>query len=192
MTKISVKPYNDFCPQTLFIYGTNNEDGTPDFGLFCWFSYYWDSEMGVMCAIGGSKTTRENIEREKIFSANLVTEELLPLADYLGCTSGRSDEKMKIGMDIGKGSVLDVPVLNLSPVTYELEVKDFIPQKDGVVMLCRMRNVLQDEKLLSKDKTDTEKLIDIAPVRTTCKRYFGYKGEDLGAWGEPMKALSRD
>ena len=192
MTKISVKPYNDFCPQTLFIYGTNNEDGTPDFGLFCWFSYYWDTEMGVMCAIGGNKTTRENIEREKIFSANLVTEEILPLADYLGCTSGRRSEKMKIGMDIGKGSVLDVPVLNLSPVIYELEVRDFITQKDGVVMLCRMRNVLQDEKLISKDMTDAEKLMDIAPVRTTCKRYFGYKGEDLGAWGEPMKVLSKD
>ncbi|MCL1877713.1 MAG: hypothetical protein FWF80_02530 [Defluviitaleaceae bacterium] len=39
---------NEFCPQTLFLYGTYKEDCSPNFGLFCWFSYYWDSELGVM------------------------------------------------------------------------------------------------------------------------------------------------
>ena len=34
MKKVSVPVTNDVCPQTLFVYGTKNEDGTPDFGLF--------------------------------------------------------------------------------------------------------------------------------------------------------------
>jgi hypothetical protein len=46
--KKSIPVSNDFCPQTLFIYGTYKEDNTPNFGLFCWFSYYWDTELGVM------------------------------------------------------------------------------------------------------------------------------------------------
>ena len=37
MAKISRQGTNDFCPQTLFLYGTYKEDGAPDFGLFCWF-----------------------------------------------------------------------------------------------------------------------------------------------------------
>lgn len=57
MGKNSLKPYNDYCPQTLFLYGTRDENGDPDFGLFCWFSYIWDGEMGVMCCIGGNKPT---------------------------------------------------------------------------------------------------------------------------------------
>ena len=109
MGKISLKPYNDYCPQTLFLYGTYDENGNPDFGLFCWFSYIWDGEMGVMCCIGGDKTTVRNIKRNKIFSANLVTEELLNVADYMGIVSGNNPDKMKIGLDIGKGEVLDVP-----------------------------------------------------------------------------------
>lgn len=36
MKKIKTPVSNDFCPQTLFIFGTYKEDGTPDFGLFCW------------------------------------------------------------------------------------------------------------------------------------------------------------
>ena len=119
MKKISLKPNNDYCPQTLFLYGTYDENKKPDFGLFCWFSYLWDGELGVMCSIGGNKTTRENIERGKIFSANLVTEELLDAADYLGSTSGKDPNKMKIDLDIGKGEVLDVPVLDESRWVYE-------------------------------------------------------------------------
>lgn len=187
MSKISLKPNNDYCPQTLFLYGTYDENGNPDFGLFCWFSYIWNGEMGVMCCIGGNKLTLENIKRDKVFSANLVTEELLPVADYMGTVSGNNPDKLNnVSLDIGKGSVLNVPILNNSPVNFELEVTDFIEKHDGVIMLCKISNVLQDESL-SSDETVAEKLSRIAPVRTTAKTYLGYDGRDMGAWGEPMK-----
>ena len=90
MKKVSVSATNDLCPQTLFVYGTMNEDGTPNFGLFCWFSYCWFEQLGVICAIGGSKRTLENIRRTGVFSANLVVENNLSLADYFG-TADRND-----------------------------------------------------------------------------------------------------
>ena len=31
--------------------------------MFCWFSYCWFDQLGVICAIGGSKITLENIRR---------------------------------------------------------------------------------------------------------------------------------
>ena len=192
MKKISVKPTNDYCPQTLFLYGTYNEDGKADFGLFCWFSYTWDGELGVMACIGGSKRTQDNIHRGKVFSASLVTEKLLPLSDYLGNTDGNDPAKMEgLNLEIEKGQVLPVPVLAASPVTYELEVKQFMSLHDGEVMLCAIRNVLQDEMLAGENASSTEKLAEIAPVKTTCNRYFSWKGENLGAWGEPMAKLSK-
>ncbi len=192
MNKISINPANnDYCPQTLFLYGTYDEVGKADFGLFCWFSYTWEHELGVMACIGGEKLTKDNIHKQKVFSAGLVTESLLPLADYLGTTDGRDPEKMNIDVEIEKGRVLPVPVLAASPVTYELEVKQFIPMGDGEVMLCRIRNVLQDESLASGTGSSTEKLASIAPVQTTCERYFSWSGSNLGAWGEPRKKLNR-
>ena len=192
MSKISLSPTNDFCPQTLFLYGTYDDEGKADFGLFCWFSYIWDSELGVMACIGGSKLTRDNIHKRKVFSANLVTEELLPLADYLGNTAGHSPEKMKLQLETEEGRVLPVPVLSASPVTFELEVKQFIPLEDGEVMICGIRNVLQDERLANGAGDSTEKLAAIAPIRTTCNRYFSWSGADLGAWGEPMGKYSAE
>ena len=149
---------NDYCPQTLFLYGTYDDEGKADFGLFCWFSYIWNGELGVMACIGGNKLTKENIHKRKVFSANLVTEELLPLA---------------------------------SPVNYELEVMQFIPLHDGEVMLCRIRNILQKDMLTEKAAGSAEKLAAIAPVSTTCQTYFSWKGETLGAWGEPMAKVKK-
>ena len=192
MKKISLKPNNDYCPQTLFLYGTYDENGKPDFGLFCWFSYTWEKELGVMACIGGSKRTKDNIHKSRVFSANLVTEKMLPMADYMGVVDGNKPEKMEgLDLDIEKGQVLPVPVLMDSPVTFELEVKEFLPMQDGEVMLCAIRNVLQDETLGDEARTSTEKLAEIAPVQTTCSRYFSWKGENLGAWGEPMKRFSK-
>ncbi len=189
MNKISIAPTNDYCPQTLFLYGTFDENGKADFGLFCWFSYVWDGELGVMACIGGNKLTKENIHRAKVFSANLVTEALLPFADYCGNTDGHHSEKMKAAPETEKGRVLDVPILTASPVSFELEVKEFVQLKDGEVMLCRIRNVLQDEMLTDKAVGSPEKLAAIAPIRTTCNRYFAWNGSDLGGWGEPGKQI---
>ena len=192
MKKISLKPNNDYCPQTLFLYGNYDENGKPDFGLFCWFSYTWEKELGVMACIGGSKRTKDNIHKSRVFSANLVTEKMLPMADYMGVVDGNKPEKMEgLDLEIEKGQVLPVPVLMDSPVTFELEVKEFLPMQDGEVMLCAIRNVLQDETLGDEARTSTEKLAEIAPVQTTCSRYFSWKGENLGAWGEPMKRFSK-
>ena len=189
MGKVSSKPNNDYCPQTLFLYGTYDEQGNPDFGLFCWFSYIWDGEMGVMCCIGGDKLTKQNIERNRIFSANLVTEKLLPVADHFGCVSGNDPDKMKVDLEIGKGAVLDVPVINDSPVNFELEVTDFVRKHDGLIMLCKIRNVLQDESLSAGGESVEQKLLRISPVKTTAKTYLSFDGRNLGAWGEPGKTL---
>ena len=180
---------NDYCPQTLFLYGTYDDEGKADFGLFCWFSYIWNGELGVMACIGGNKLTKENIHKRKVFSANLVTEKLLPLADYLGNTAGHSPEKEKLEIKTEEGRVLPVPVLTDSPVNYELEVLQFVPLHDGEVMLCKIRNILQDDLLTDPAAGPAEKLAAIAPVRTTCTTYFGWKGEALGAWGEPMAKI---
>lgn len=187
MTKVSVPLTNNFCPQTLFLYGTYKKDGTPDFGLFCWFSYCWDGELEIMACIGGEKLTKERIHETKVFSANLVTEEILPFADYCGTTDGHNPAKMDVLCEWEEGRTLHVPTLSLSPVTFELEVARFLPLDDGEVMLCKIRDIQIEESLLEGTAGLEDKLRRIAPVRTTCETYFGWDGKAMGAWGDPGK-----
>jgi flavin reductase (DIM6/NTAB) family NADH-FMN oxidoreductase RutF len=185
--KKSIPISNGFCPQTLFLYGTYKEDNAPNFGLFCWFSYYWDSELGVMACIGEKKLTKDRILDKKVFSANLVTEELLPIADYFGNKPGYDKEKMNVSIETEKGHVLDVPVLAKSPVVFELEVDKTINFGDSDVFLCKIRNVLADE-FLCDDAISIEKRIKtIRPVHTTCQTYFSWDGTEICSWGKAMK-----
>lgn len=200
MKKVSVSMTNDYCPQTLFIYGTNNADGTVDFGTFCWFSYCWNENLGVICAIGGDKRTKKNILREGKFSANMATEELLHFTDY--CSLSGEGEKRFDPANIQRGAVLDVPTLADSPVTFELELRQCIEQADGaVVLICRIANVLMREDLARSSasaaagNTEGEVPMDPAecmrnvhPLLTTVGRYFTMDGRCLGRWHELPEA----
>ncbi len=195
MKKVSVPVTNDICPQTLFVYGTMNEDKTPDFGLFCWFSYCWFEQLGVICAIGGSKRTLENIRRNRVFSANLVVENNLPLADYFGTADGRDADKMDVTVEWEEGAVLQVPVLCSSPLSFELELDKEITtgKQDEVVLLCRIRNVLKDEALTDTSLTPEEIYKKVAAVCTSVDcNYWSWDGRHLGTWHERAKEIKAD
>ena len=193
MSKVSVPVTNDICPQTLFVYGTYKEDGQPNFGLFCWFSYCWYDEMGVMCAIGGRKTTQKRILANRVFSANLVVEKNLPLADYFGTADGHDADKMAVEVAWEKGAVLDVPVLSSSPLAFELEVDQVIStneEEGDTVFLCRIRNVLKDEELVNSGLTVQELMQKIGVVSTTgTMDYWSWDGRHLGVWHEPAQKV---
>ena len=190
--KKSIPISNHFCPQTLFIYGTYKEDRTPNFGLFCWFSYYFDREMGVMACIGGNKLTRDRIHETKVFSANLVTEELLPLADYFGNIEGYSEGKMRVPVETEKGRLLNVPVLAKSPWVFELEVDRSLPLEGGEVLLCKIRNVLAEELLCDETLSLEKRMETVRPVHSIRQSYFRWNGTEFGSWGEPMQKVLND
>ena len=149
--KVSLSnPTNAYCPQTFYTYGTYKEDGTPNFGLFCWFGFCWDGELSIMACIGGEKLTKDRIRATGRFSANLVTEELLPLANYFGNKSGYDPNKMQVDAVISKGRVLDIPILEKSPWIFELEVKQTIPLDDSEIYICKIRNTLVEEQFAEK------------------------------------------
>ena len=193
MSKVSVPVTNDLCPQTLFVYGTYNEDGKPDFGLFCWFSYCWFDDLGVMCAIGGRKRTQDNILRSRVFSANLVVEKNLALADYFGTADGRDPDKMDIDFAWEMGAALDVPVLSSSPLVVELEVDRVISTNDeecDSVLLCRIRNVLKDAELTDASLPSESLLEKVGAVSTMgTYDYWAWDGRHLGKWHEPAQKV---
>lgn len=198
MAKVNHNFNNDFCPQTLFLYGTKKEDGTPDFGLFCWFSYIntegsGGPHLGVMACIGEDKMTKDLIRKNGVFSANLVTEELLPLADYYGTTSGRAiKDKMKFHPTVEQGRVLDVPVIAESPVTYELKVQKEIHLAEGSdLFVCEICNVSVEESLLDKSLPFIDRLKKASPALTCGENtYESIDGRYLGKWGDPRKSLA--
>lgn len=193
--KISLGRDNGWCPQQLYVFGTFQEDGTPDFGLFCWFTYAWTDGLAAVGCIGEDKLTLDRIRATKVFSANLVTEGMLPLADYFGTVSGRDPEKMKIPFQWEKGEKLNVPILTDSAVCHELEVRELIPLNDegSTVFICDIRNTLADPMLADESISSGERLARIAPVRTAGRNeYWSWQGRPLGKWNELARQIRDD
>lgn len=68
-----------------------------------------------MTCLDGKKQTKDNIRKNGIFSANLVAESILPIADYLGHPNSYSKDKMPFDIETIPSSVLQVPIVKESP-----------------------------------------------------------------------------
>ena len=139
-----------------------------------------------MACIGENKLTKDRVRKNRVFSANLVTEEILPIADYFGNTNGYSGGKMNVDIETEKGRVLDVPVFTKSPLAFELEVNQSMVFGDSEVFLCKIRNVLAHEFLCDETISVEDRIKKIRPVHTTCQTYFSWTGDVICAWGKAM------
>ncbi len=95
MKKIDLAPEQIFCPQPMYAIGTNNEVGAPNFCVITWIEFNWHGGPHIVLGVGGSKRTKENILRTGTFSANLVSVEMLWLADYFGCSRAATAPKIR-------------------------------------------------------------------------------------------------
>ena len=180
-------------PCALFLYGTYKEDGSPNFGLFTWFSYCWDSELAVMVCIGGQKLTKDRIRAGKVFSANLVTQPLLPLADYLGNTEGYMQGKMDIPIEVERGAVLPVPVLKNSPWIYELEISQSVPLAESDIFICKIHNILIAKELADQSKNEEGHIQTTAPVLWYGSgKYYSVNSVTLGETGTWKKTFKKE
>jgi len=182
MKKISQSASNIFCPQCLFLFGTYKEDKRPNFGLFCWATYCHDEEFKFVACIGEDKLTRDRIRSTGVFSASLISKPLLPVADFLGGNSGYKVDKSEIIASV-KGEVLDVPIPVDSPLSFELEV-DKTLRLDGdnksEIYVCKIKNLLIDERLADEQIPFEERLKIADPVVTISKKYFSIEKIFLG------------
>ena len=179
-----------FSPQPAYMIGTNNEDSTPNFCLITWIGFSADEGPCLMMTIGGSKLTKTNILREGRFSANMVTEDTLWLADYFGTTRGEERAKTAVNYTIERGHKVDVPVLGESHWIYECEVDRHVPLEGADLFIARILNIQIDQ---AYQKMDMEK-IDLQQIRPVIYSPYVYnsigeKTGEPGQWKEHLKPV---
>ena len=168
----SVEPIYSMCVQPSFIIGTNNEDGSANFAPITWVSVTCEKsdEYLLVISMFGTKQTKQNVVRTGMFSANLVSTDMLPLMDYFGSRHGRDGKKDGIAYTISRGEVLDVPVLDQSRWVYECEVSGTLETGASTTFFCPVRNIQMDERLVCRDAFDVE-LSVLDPVIYSGKYY---------------------
>ena len=179
----SVEPVYSMCVQPSFLIGTNNEDGTANFAPITWISVTQDAGDGYLLVISmfGSKMTKRNVMRTGLFSANLVSTDMLPLMDYFGSRHARDGKKDGVPCAVSRGEVLDVPVLDQSRWVYECQVEKSLETGNSTTFFCRIRNIQMDERLVCRDPFDVD-LTVLDPVIYSGK--YHSIGKLLGSIGD--------
>ena len=180
--KISIKPHWVFSPQPMYIIGTKNENGTPNFCVITWIGFSFDKTPHLMMSIGGSKQTKTNILREGKFSAHMITEDILWLADYFGNTNGADGEKNRVKYSYEWGQQVQVPVLKESHWVYECEVTRTLELDGAHLFLAEIKNIQIDKAYQDMDMEKID-LTQIRPAIYAPYQYFSI-GEKLGEMGE--------
>ena len=179
----SVDPVYSMCVQPSFLIGTNNEDGSWNFAPITWVSATHEGGDGYLLVVSmsGSKMTRRNVIRTGVFSANLVSTDMLPLMDYFGSRHAGDGIKNGVPCTVSRGEVLDIPVLDESRWVYECEVERAVETGDSTTFFCRVRNIQMDERLVFRDIFDVD-LTVLDPVVYSGK--YHSIGKLLGSIGD--------
>lgn len=190
MKRKSVNPIYSMCVQPSFIIGTKNEDGTDNFAPITWVSVTHEEGDGYLLVISmfGSKRTKQNVIRTGIFSANLVSTDMLPLMDYFGSKHAKDGKKNDMEYGVSRGAVLDVPTLDESPWVYECEVARSVETGDSTTFFCQIKNIQMDERLSPKDTFDID-LTVLDPVIYS-GRYHSL-GKMLGEIGDFLNSAKQ-
>lgn len=188
MDKISISPEWVFSPQPMYIIGTKNEDGTPNFCIITWLGFSFDNCPHLMMTVGGSKLTKTNIIREKKFSANLITEDNLWLADYFGNTNGEDGLKNSVQYRYQQGKLIDVPIIDECHWAYECKVTRIIELSGAHLFLAEIKNIKIDKEYENMDM----KKIDLTKIRPAVYAPYNYFsiGDKLGEMGDWKQKLS--
>lgn len=148
MSKRSIPPQRGFFPQPSYLVGTYKENGKPNFALITFVTFCSIEPPMLIFASRGKKVTREQVEKNKMFSVNLVTTEMMDIADYFGTQSGFSKDKCEaVKVNCAKGEVVNAPVLDMSPWVYECILVDTIQSGDGAIYIGEVKNIVVDEKI---------------------------------------------
>lgn len=149
MKRKSIGSQHGMIVQPAFIIGTYNEDKSPDFAPITWVSKTCSQgdECLIVISIYGTKKTKQNIQRTKQFSINLVSTGMVALMDYFGQVSGFDGVKDGMAYDFSRAACVDAPTLDESRWVCECEVLSSVATGESDTFFCRVRNVQVDERI---------------------------------------------
>jgi len=170
-----------FFTQQVFLIGTYDADGATHFAPYSWISFSGGPPKCLVLSINGAerkKGTAQNIERDGVFSATVVTPDLLPFAEQHNMATRGIVMPPSHAMEAGK--VLNVPLLAGVKWSYECEVIEHMLIGSTDTYFGALRHVSVREDIATMEFID---LREINPVIYSPGNYFAV-GQHIGKIGD--------
>ena len=133
-------------PMPVTVVGTM-ANGKPNWLLVAHVGILGHDKILISCA--KPHYTNQFIKETGKVSVNLVDEALLPKADYVGCVSGRKEDKSNVfKYEIGEGSA---PIITESPLVMECSVVDNYETDTFDNFILKIDNTYAEEAMIGEN-----------------------------------------
>ena len=170
-----------FFTQQLFLIGTYDESGEARFAPISWISYTWGEPSCLVISINGTKRTKQNIKRNGMLSATVVTPDLLSFAE--SNNRATMNDTHKYDVEFEKGHFLDVPLISNAKFSYECTLLKSVEIGTTHTYFAEIRKINVRKDIASLDFYD---LREINPVIYSPNNYFTV-GDHIGEIGDFSK-----
>ena len=158
----NIKTTEAIFPMPVVMIATYNEDGTIDVMNAAWGTMLERNE--VILNLTETHKTVQNIKKRKAFTVSIADSDHVVEADYFGVVSGNNTPNKfeNSGLTATKSDLVDAPIINEFPICMECEFIEYQDDEYGCGVIGKIVNVSVDEKTMTDDKVDIEKVNAIA------------------------------
>lgn len=185
MGKEIFKPGNMLYPLPAVMVTCMDEHKKANIITLAWAGTICTNPPMVSISVRPERYSHDIIKNSGEFVINLVNEDLTYACDYCGVRSGRDVDKFEImKLTKGKGSVIETPIIEESPVSIECKVRQVMELGSHNMFIADVVGVVVDDTLL--DETGKFHLNSSKLVAYSHGCYFSL-GEQLGTFGYSVK-----
>jgi flavin reductase (DIM6/NTAB) family NADH-FMN oxidoreductase RutF len=162
MMRKNIKTTEAIFPMPVLMIATYNEDGTIDVMNAAWGTML--ERNYVILNLTETHKTVKNIKARKSFTVSIADAKHVVEADYFGMVSGNNTENKfeNSGLTAIPSELVDAPIINEFPICMECEFIEYQDDENGCGVIGKVINVTADEKVMTNDEVDIEKVNAIA------------------------------
>lgn len=167
-------------PAPLFIIGSYDKEGKPNFLTAAWGGIYCAQPPCIAVSLRQETYTHENILKRKAFTISIPSELHVKEVDYLGIISGRTTNKAaEAKLGTARSKVVDAPYLKDFPLVMECKVIDVANLDLYTQFVGEVIDVKAEDTVLAPEGfVDMEKLRPLIYAVDT-QEYYGI-GQRVG------------
>ncbi len=158
----------------------------PNPSTYIYFAQVNDNPPYIFVGIKEKRFTYKLIEKDREFTVNVVSKEMLKGADISGSFTGNQKDKSEIcGFKFRKAKRVNTFYIDDSPVVYEVKLLEEIKLRDHILLVGEVLATSVREDLISEDKFLFEKAGFVCGCYKTLSYYS--LGEFIKHWGFSLK-----
>lgn len=189
MGKIDFKPGNMLYPLPAVLVTVRNREGEDNVFTVAWTGTVCTNPPMLYISVRPERHSYQAIADTGEFVVNLTTQSMVKAVDFCGVRSGRDTDKFaKTGLKKMDAAVLNVPLLEDSPVNIECRVKQILPLGSHHMFLADVVHVTVDDSYM--DEAGTFHLEKADPLVYSHGTYYDL-GKAGGTFGFSVKKTKK-